>query len=163
MENSSDTKKKCKCKVFCFICKLVAFFAVIAGICAAVLKVLDAVFGKKHAADNLINEYKCFTNYLGSKDISPEDKGITGIFTRNIFAATNIDLTQCEFAPDFFISLSGVCSAVNIIVPDNINVKLDGIYNRCAVHNETEEVEGVPCIYIAAKCNLCAIRISRQE
>lgn len=163
MKKTKKKKSKFLRAIGRFFGRTLLTVAVISAIAAAILKAIDFIKSKKSNKENSGREFKEFFNFFGSKNEAVCDTDVAGIITKNIFGATTIDLSGASMRPDGFISLTATLSAVNIIVPSDMNVKLDGLIKASNIENYAEEDSSLPTLYIAAKCTLSAIRISRQE
>lgn len=158
-DNGSDS-----CKICDFFKKLIGITTVLAAITVAILKIIDAIKLKKSTSDNEGREYKEYYNFCGSRKYSLSEDKLAGIISKNILGATELNFADSSFKDDGFISVSGILSAVNIIVPDGVNIKLDGMFRNSAVDNDADDFdENNPTLYIVSKFSLCAVRISRQE
>lgn len=161
-----EDKNKCGfCSCICrFFGKVMLFIAFMAAVSAALLRIVDFLKGKKNDEENPGRDIKEYWNLLNSKDIVLSEDNLSGVMTRNVCGATNIDLSGSSFKNDAFISLHSLCSAVSIIVPDTVNVKLDGIISASDVKNDAEDIDdSLPTLYIASTIRCSSVWIRRQE
>lgn len=162
----AKTKKK-KCGVLGFLCKfigrIILIFTAACAITGAILKLIDYFKSKKCSGENTDREFKEFCNFCGSKAETVDEDDVAGVISKNMFSVTTLDLSDARIRDDGFVSLTATCSAVNIIVPDDVNIKVDGLIKYTAVENFVPEDDSLPTIYIAAKALFSDIRISRQE
>ena len=146
-----------------FIRRLILFILFIEAVTAAVLKVIEYFKTKKADEENPKRDYKEIFNFLGSKNVTFTDQNISGVITKNIMGAISIDLSQASFKDDGFISLSALCSAVYIVVPAGVNVKIDGLIKASSVDCTVPEDTTLPTLYIASKVTCSSVYVTTAE
>ncbi|MBP5652838.1 MAG: hypothetical protein J6X17_05405 [Lachnospiraceae bacterium] len=146
-----------------FIRRLILFVLFIEAVTAAVLKVLEYFKSKKADEENPKRDFKEVFNYLGRKYAAISDKNITGVITKNIMGATSLDLSEASFKEDGFISLSSFCSAVYIVVPKGVNVKIDGLIKASRIDCDVDEDSTLPTLYIASKITCSSVYVTTAE
>ncbi len=77
--------------------------------------------------------------------------------------ATSLDLSGVSFKEDGFISLSALCSAVYIVVPAGVNVKIDGLIKASRVECDVPENSSLPTLYIASKITCSSVYVTTAE
>ena len=159
--SKETTSKSSGIKVF--IRRLILFIFFIEAVTAAVLKALDHFRNKKAEEENPKRDYKEIFNYLGSKNVALSDKGISGVISKNIIGATSIDLSEATFKEDGFISLNSVCSAIYIVVPAGVNVKIDGLIKASRIDCDIPEDSSLPTLYIASKLTCSSVYVTTAE
>lgn len=159
--------KKKKCGLLGFLIKffgrLMLIFAAACAVTGAILKFIDYIKSKKSSSDNCDREFKEFFNFCGNKSELVSEDDVAGVISKNILAVTEIDISGSTLREDGFISVASTLSAVNIIVPSDVNVKIDGLNRYSKVENFVPEDSSLPTLYVVTKCLLSDIRISRQE
>ena len=154
-------EKNAKCGGFKrFIRRTVLLIIAIEAIVIAVLKILDYFKSGKAEKDNPKRDFKEVFNFFGGKKFSFSDTGVSGVIVKNICGSTELDLSEVKFKEDGFISLNACFSAVRIIVPKGVNVKVDGLIKASSVHNDVPENPGLPTLYIASKLTCSAVMVS---
>ena len=146
-----------------FIRRLILFILFVEAVTAAVLKVLDHFRNKKAEEENPTRDFKEIFNYLGSRNVTLSDKNISGVISKNIMGATSIDLTEASFKEDGFISLNSLCSAIYIVVPAGVNVKIDGLIKASRVDCDIPEDSSLPTLYIASKITCSSVYVTTAE
>jgi predicted membrane protein len=146
-----------------FIRRLILFILFIEAVTAAVLKVLEYFKTKKADEENPTRDFKEFFNFLGSKNVTLSDSNVSGVITKNIMGATSLDLSGVSFKEDGFISLSALCSAVYIVVPAGVNVKIDGLIKASRVECDVPEDSSLPTLYIASKITCSSVYVTTAE
>jgi len=159
--NNETTSKSSGLKRF--IVRLILIVVAIEAITAAVLKVLEYFKSKKADEENPKRDFKEIFNFIGRQDATFTDSMLTGIISKNICAATNIDLSEATFKKDGFISLSAFCSAVYIVVPKGVNVKVDGLIKCSHVDCDVPEDASQPTLYIASKLKCSSIFVTTAD
>lgn len=140
------------------------FIGALVAICAAVIaaiKIIDSIKSKRFESKNKNNKIKEYTAMFGCKVIKCSEE-LEGCFIRSIAGVMNLDLSEAVLSSESFISLSSNLSCLNIIVPENVKVKFDGLFVASRVKDETDDAaDDAPILYIAARSNLSCINISR--
>ena len=143
-----------------FIRRTILIVIAVEAIIIAVLKVLDYFKSNKADKENPGRDFKEVFNFFGAKKFAFNDSDVSGIIVKNIFGSTELDLTGVQFKEDGFISLSSVMSAVRIIVPKGVNVKIDGLIKASSISNDVPEDPSLPTLYIASKVTCSAVMVS---
>ncbi len=156
---SSNEKNNC-CGFKRFIRRTVLLIIAIEAVAIAVLKILDYFKSARADEENPGRDFKKFFNFFGSKKQVFNDKHVCGVIVKNICGSTELDLSDAEFTEDGFISLNACFSAVRIIVPKGVNVKVDGLIKASSVHNDVPENPELPTLYIASKLTCSAVMVS---
>lgn len=159
--------KKKKCGVLgClikFFGRLMLIFTAACAVTGAIIKFVEYIKTKKSSTDNCDREFKEFFNFIGKKSELVSEDDVAGIISKNILAVTEIDISGSNMREDGFVSVVSTLSAVNIIVPSDVNIKVDGLNKYSQIENFVPEDSSLPTLYIVTKCLLSDIRISRQE
>ncbi len=162
MAKKCDNEKN-SCKVGKIIARILLIYAACVAIAVTVLKIIEKLRTKKAEAENPGRDCKVFYNYLGAKAIKLDDVSIDGVISKNIFGATTLDLSGVNFNEDSFISISSKFSALSIIVPSDVNVKVDGLIKSSVVNNASENDEELPTLYVASDISFSAVKITKAE
>lgn len=162
-KNSRCMKRNCRLlrNLKLFILKLIAFSLFLISMVISILKLLELLRARNLEKRNSKGSIKQYNKVLGLLDIKPEGY-IEGIVLSNVVGCANIDLTKCNLKNNAFISLTCMCSAINIIVPDGFNVRFDGLTNGTALKNMVGDEEGNSILYVAVKSTASAINIKRN-
>ena len=146
-----------------FIRRLILFILFIEAVTATVLKVIEYFKSKKAEEENPKRDFKEVFNFLGRKDAAFSDKNISGVISKNIMGSTSLDLSGASFKEDGFISLSSFCSAVYIVVPKGVNVKIDGLIKASQIDCDVDEDSTLPTLYIASKITCSSVYVTTAE
>ena len=158
-----NSSKKCS-GVKRFIGRLMLIITACCAVAAAIMKILDLLKSKKANSANPDRDFKEYFNFLGLKNTALSDSDVAGVISKNICASTELDLSDAQFRKDAFISLEAHCSIISIIIPDGVNVKVDGLITASSVHNEAEAIDpSLPTLYIASRLALSSVRIARKD
>ncbi len=161
MSKCCSSEEKNNCGSFKrFIRRTILLIIAIEAVIIAVLKILDYFKSNKAETENPGRDFKKFFNFFGSKKQIFTDKNVSGVIVKNIFGSTELDLSEVQFKEDGFISLNACFSAVRIIVPKGVNVKIDGLIKASSVHNDVPENPELPTLYIASKLTCSAVMVS---
>lgn len=99
--------------------------------------------------DGLEEYYATFSG----QEINPKGEEFKGASLNAIFGGIDLNLTEAQIQKDTLINVTAVFGGVDIIVPSNINVKVQstsifgGIDNKVKKYNEN-----LPTIYVKAFC-----------
>ena len=122
----------------------------------------DTVSGKaseKIKELNKTNKDEYYATFSGQKLKFAGDE-FKGASLNSIFGGIDLDLTECNFTQDQVINATSVFGGTNIIIPNNVNVKVvsnsifGGVSNR-----KKEKVENAPTIYVKAFCLFGGVEI----
>lgn len=140
----------------------ILFLLLITGIGFAAGKVLEYFRKSKYSVANVSSEIKHYFGFASALKLSHVSEVISGIVATLWFGAYSVELTDCELKEDAFVSVKSHFSAIRIVVPENVNVIVDGLYNKSVVINSTDgSNEDDPKLYIALKTDFSAIKIER--
>lgn len=164
MDNNNMQIIEEKKSTFSKIIKTIFIISAIYSLIMGIIKVVSYFKTKAREADNDLKDIKEYYAYLTSKNVSVSGKA-SGVVLKNVMGAMNIDLTETEFVSDSFVSVECFMGAMKITVPNNVNVKFDGLIKASAFSNETTEKddETLPTLYIALKANCSAIKLEEAE
>ena len=164
MKDKMKTKLKVKVKKKMKKVKLLFIVIAILGAVIAIAKGIEALLEKKNKdrpKDTSLDQV--FSLFASSKDTI--SKTITGgIMAGAYFASQKIDCSECEFTDGSFIAIKSACAYVNIIIPENVNIKFDCI-NLCTYVKQEYDTEAfdesLPTVYVALKGAFSSVIISR--
>ncbi len=161
MKTKLKTKLKRKIKKFKI---MFIIFATLAAVVAAIKFVL-ALIEKKHKKDPNREGLKDVTAFFSSKswDLAEPVKG--GFLVGGYFSNLSLDLSNCDLADNSFIAIKGAVSRINIVLPENVNVKFDGIGSAYYMKKEYDENafdESFPTVYVAMKVAFSCVFISKE-
>lgn len=128
--------------------------------------ILGAIFGDK-ATKLLVESRQNGDNIkTGSATFSGQDLNFNGeIFTgaelSAIFGGVKCDLRNAIIEKDCAITATSIFGGIDILVPDNINVKINSnsIFGGVSEKNHRPTVQGTPTVYINATCMFGGVEI----
>lgn len=126
--------------------------------------VFTGMFGNK--ANEIVKKMKLEGKDLKSNcavfsgsDIKYDGEVFEGAELTAVFGSINCDLRNAIIVKDCALQVSAIFGGIDILVPDNVNVKVSsncifgGISNRTAVHKEA------PTIYVSGTCMFGGVEI----
>lgn len=146
---------------FVKLIKVLVFFAAVFAAVNYIISCISKKWKKREEGNGSreICEYYACTS---GREIIPDDAPFKGLLVKTLCSGVVIDLRNCTFEGDSFITLNAKLSGVDIKVPEGVNVKLDGLSKLSGFANKTDEItdENVPTLYIAANalCSGVAVR-----
>ncbi len=69
-----------------------------------------------------------------------------------VFGAVKYDLSNAIITKDCAISVCSVFGGIDVIVPNNVNVKINSLSLFGGVDNKTPRINGAPTIYVSGLC-----------
>lgn len=136
-------------------------FLVFNLICIAAVKIFDFIKAQKDKKLNSERSVKEYHSYLGNKSVCLNEE-LAGVSLRSILSNVAIDLSDCDFVEDSFISVSGLLSNISLIVPEEVNVRFDSltrVSSLCNLTDDYDEESEYPTLYIAVNATACKIDI----
>jgi len=85
-------------------------------------------------------------------DINYDGQAFEGADLTAVFGGVKCDLRNAIITKDCAIKVSAIFGGIDILVPDNINVKVDSISVFGGVSNKTAVHKDSPTIYISGTC-----------
>ncbi len=167
-EMKGKMKTKLKVKVKKKMKKIKLLFIILSTIAAviAVCKAVEMLLEKKNknrSKDSSLEQF--FSLFAVTRD--SVIKNITGgVMVSTYFSRQTLDLSGSEFKDGSFIAVKSAAAYLNIIIPDNVNVKFDCIdlFTYIKQEYDTEEInESYPTIYIALKGAFSSVIITKAE
>jgi len=147
-------------------CMLVVKLLAIAAMIVALLVLLKKIFkmiNEKDAMKNYNNElrryFACFTalnENLGKNEIHC-------IKLSSYFSAVTLDLSKADLSADLTLDLSGICSAVKVIIPAGCNVANVSDNKNSVINYDDIKLFDVPTITLVGRIRGCAISFERAE
>lgn len=155
-------KKVAKKNKKCIFKTLLVVVTAIAGVLAT-FKFISNQFNKKNNASKL-NIKDIFVS-VGAKSYDFVEKITTGAMISAYFGSVNCDFSACEFVDGTFVTIKSFASKVNLIMPENVNVKFDfvntGSYIKWNVEDEDFD-ETKPTVYVALKTACSYVTLNKQ-
>ena len=162
MEGKMKTKLKVKVKKKMKKFKLIFIILSTIASIVALIKVLQMLFEKKKYPEGMSLK-QIFSLFASTKETYVE-KITGGVMLDGYFSTVKADFSGCEFVDGSFIAVKSVLGYINIIMPENVNIKFDSIdvFTFIKQEYDTEHVdESLPTVYIAMKGAFCSVIISR--
>lgn len=160
--SNEGLKKQCAKKKKKFICKFMTFILAVTGITLVIGKTVEFVKNAQNSKNNISSEMKKYFSFFSAKRLMHTNQFVSGIVACLNFSATTISVVGSNLKEDSVISVTSNASAVKIIVPENVNVIVDGLYNKSVVTNSTDnELPDAKKLYIVIRSNFSAIKIER--
>lgn len=156
--NENNQKKSGLFKV------LVVLGAVAAAITTAIV-VVKQIFKAKEKA-SMCKEIREYFGFMDAKCILPEEGAFSGVTASVVMSALFIDLRDAEFEEESFVSIKALMSAVQILVPEDVKVVVDGKTVLGAVQDNTEhdmDDEKTKTLYIVQNSKLSAISVENND
>ena len=165
-EMKGKMKTKLKVKVKKKMKKFKLIFIILSTIAAIVafVKVIQMLFEKKMAKCPEGKNLKQVFSLFASTKETFVDKITGGVMLDGFFSTVKADFSGCEFEDGTFIAVKSGLAYVNIIMPENVNIKFDSIdvFTFIKQEYDTEHVdETLPTVYIALKGVCSSVIISR--
>ncbi len=118
---------------------------------------LKLIFGNK--AEKLISDKKennteiksGFAAFSG-QDLNFEGEVFEGCELNAIFGGIECDLRNAVIEKDCAVKASAIFGGIDILVPDNVNVKVDSVSIFGGVSNKTAAKKDAPTIYVSGTC-----------
>lgn len=99
--------------------------------------------------DGLDEYYATFSG----QEINPKGDEFKGASLNAIFGGIDLNLTEAQIQKDILINVTSVFGGVDIIVPSNVNVKVQSTSIFGGVDNKIKKyTENLPTIYVKAFC-----------
>lgn len=99
--------------------------------------------------DGLEEYYATFSG----QEINPKGDEFKGANLNAIFGGIDLNLTETQMQKDILINVTSVFGGVDIIVPTNVNVKVQSTSIFGGVNNKVKKyTENFPTIYVKAFC-----------
>ena len=90
---------------------------------------------------------------FSGQEINPKGEDFKGATLNAIFGGIDLNLTDAQIQKDTLINVTSVFGGVDIKVPSNVNVKVQGTSIFGGVDNKIKQyTENLPTIYIKAFC-----------
>lgn len=90
---------------------------------------------------------------FSGQEINPKGEEFKGASLNAIFGGIDLNLTEAQIQKDTLINVTSVFGGVDIIVPSNVNVKVQSTSLFGGVDNKIKKyTENLPTIYIKAFC-----------
>ena len=166
MKDKMKTKLKVKVKKKMKKVKLILIILSVIAAIVAVAKLIEMLLlkqNKDRPKDTSLDQY--FSLFAATKD-SLFKKITGGIMVGGYFCTQKLDFSGCEFNDGTFIAIKSALAYINIVIPDNVNVKFDCI-NLCTYvkqeYDTDEVIESRPTVYIALKGAFSSVIISKAE
>ena len=168
-EMKGKIKTKLKVKVKKKMKKIKLLFIILSTIAAviAVCKAVEMLLEKKNKnrpKDSSLEQF--FSLFAVTKDRSLVKKITGGVMVSNYFSRQTLDLSGCEFNDGSFIAIKSAAAYLNVIIPDNVNVKFDCIdlFTYVKQEYDTDEFDETrPTVYIALKSAFSSVIITKAE
>ena len=163
---------KCECEACCCekgkkqrsscgFLKFLAFCAVVASLIALVRKFF-CVLNEKDAQKNYNSEIRRYASCFHVLRESLKGIEVHCLKLSAFFSAAEIDLREAEIGSDLTIDISGVASAIKILLPKECNVVNVAVCNSSAVDFDPEKVEGAPTVTFVGKVSGCAVSFTKE-
>ena len=166
MKDKMKTKLKVKVKKKMKKVKLLFIVLTILAAVVAVAKAIEMLLEKKNKnrpKDTSLDQV--FSLFAAAKD-SLYKKITGGVMVGSYFSTQRLDCSGCEFKDGSFIAIKSCLAYVNVIIPENVNVKFDCIdlFTYVKQEYDTEEFdESLPTVYIALKGAFSSVIITKAE
>ena len=154
-------KKKMKKVKFLFI--VLTILAAIVAVAKAIEMLLEKK-NKNRPKDASLEQV--FSLFAAAKDTLTSKKVTGGVMVGSYFSTQKVDCSGCEFKDGSFIAIKSCLAYVNIIIPENVNVKFDCIDLFTYVKQEYDTDafdESLPTVYIALKGAFSSVIITKAE
>lgn len=90
---------------------------------------------------------------FSGQDLKYEGEQFKGVSLNAVFGGIDLDLSKVEVSKDTLINASAVFGGIDIIVPSNVNVKVQSTSIFGGTNNKIKrEVDNLPTIYVKAFC-----------
>ncbi len=140
--------------------KFLTFCACIAGIMLVIKKVFEYI-NRQDAQKNYNNEIRRYSACLTAIDDDLGNGEIKCIKLSSYFSAVKLDLRKADISSDLIVDISGVCSAVKLLVPANCNIVNVSSCASSAVEFDKERIFDAPTITLVGRMQACAISLQR--
>lgn len=152
---AKQTKKK-KNKGF----KRFAFLAVLVGICLLVKKFFEQ---KNEEAKQRYekSEIKRFFSFCNTLNETLKRSELLCLKLTTYFSAVQLDLTKVDISSDLTIDISGIGSAVKVILPAKCNFVNVSDFKFSALNFPSRADEDVPTVTLVGKIRGCALTFVR--
>ncbi len=159
MENNTNTNENiAECtekKKGCFLKKLLLFVLAV----VALLKVIEKIKEKSFERFNSKGRVRKYISIFSNKKIENVEK-LDGVCIYSLFSRVNADLSNCNLSEDSFVSIVSFFSIINVRVPDDVKVNIDGLCCKSVVKgNISGDEEEKGGMYVAYNANFSRIRI----
>lgn len=119
--------------------------------------IFTGLFGNK--ANEIINNIRqnggetksCCATFSGS-NLNYDGEVFEGAELTAVFGGVKCDLRKAVIEKDCAIRISAIFGGIDILVPDNINVKVNSNSIFGGVSNKTTAKKDVPTVYISGSC-----------
>lgn len=160
MKGKLKTKIKKKFRKFKVILIIVLTLTAVIAAIKAVLAFIES----RHKKDPKREGLKDVTAFFASKTWNLSEPVKAGFLVGNYFSNLNLDLSNCKFEDNSFIAIKSGVGRVCLTLPENVNIKYDGIgsvYYLKQEYNTEEFDESLPTVYVALKAAFSAVFISK--
>ena len=126
--------------------------------------VLNGLFGNK--ANEMIAkmkqngfEAKNFCATFSSSDLNFDGEVFEGAELSAIFGGVKCDLRNAVIEKDCAVRVSAIFGGIDLLVPDNLNVKVSSNCIFGGISNKTSVQKGAPTIYVSGTCMFGGVEI----
>ena len=138
-----------------FLKKLLFFILAV----VAMLKIVEKIKEKSFERFNSKGRVRKYISIFSNKKIDNNEK-LDGVCIYSLFSRVNADLSDCNLSEDSFVSLVSFFSIINVRVPDDVKVNIDGLCCKSVVKgNISGDEEEKGGMYVAYNANFSRIRI----
>ena len=149
-------KKRCSCSFL----KFIGFCACVAAFIAFIRKVFETV-NEKDSQKNYNSEIRHYATCFNTLKEKLDHIEVHCLKLRTVCSAVQIDLEKAEIGSDLTIDISGLASAVKILLPKECNIVNVAECKSSSVEFDPEKTEGVPTITLVGRMSGCAISLTK--
>ena len=164
MRRSDDNcceKCRSKKKSCCGFLKFLAFCACVAALISAI-HTFFVYLNEKDAQKNYNSDLRRFATCFNTLKEALANVEVHCVKLSTFFSAAEIDLRYADIGKDLTLDISGICSAVKILLPKNCNVVNVADCKNSAVEFNPDTTEGAPTVTFVGRVRGCAISFTKD-
>ena len=154
-------EKKKKNRSSCGFLKFLAFCAVVASLIALIRKFF-CVLNEKDAQKNYNSEIRRYASCFHVLRENLKGIEVHCLKLSAFFSAAEIDLREAVIGPDITVDISGLASAIKILLPKECNVVNVAVCKNSAIDFDPEKRDGVPTVTFVGKVTGCAVSFTKE-
>ena len=149
-------KKKC-----CGFVKFLAFCACVAALVSAI-RAFFVTLNEKDAQKNYNSEIRRFASCFNVLREALANVEVHCVKLSTFFSAAELDLRYAKTGQDLTVDISGICSAVKVILPQDCNVVNVADCKNSAIEFNPDKKEGAPTVTLVGHIRCCAVSFTKD-